>query len=415
MVVAYLRSAYMGFWGLFKAKWKNSDPQIRLAAIKNLKDTEQKIFKELAINDTDAQVRQIAVSRLNDPFQLAEIAKNDTDSGTRLQAVAQIEDTDVLRRLMEDASDPQVVTAAANQLGDLNALLSQVKQTADTQLFTMLIDRFPDQVPLADMARQAPSEAIARLAIEALEDETTLNELKTETGVIGELAAEQLALWQEITPHIAALESPDADRRLEAATALGQMNSPRTTPALLALATASSETAKLRQAAITGLGNKGNRQAVEPLIALVKNSQESEELRAAAIEALATIGDLRAINAIGIALRTATDFISLLRRSAVKALGLLPDVQSAKILVHSLRNDDVVVQSTAVASLTAIGQAAILPLIQGLETKGVESFVRQAQLESLEKITGQKLGTDPAKWHQWLEQNAQEETAPKPA
>ena len=395
----------MGLFGLFKAKWQHSDPDIRLAAVESLKDKQQKVFQQMAAQDEDPRVRQAAIGRLQDPFQLAQLSKEDPDPATRLRAVAQLEDEDLLRRLLEDAEDPQVVVAVAEKLGDLAPILEQVRRTADTALFANVLDRL-EASALVDMAHQAPSEGIARMAIEALQREEDLETLASGEGSTAVLAAENLAQWQALKAHLAALENEEQAQRLEAVKTLGASGSRRAVGPLVALAGQQTEPTALRLESLIALGSLGGHEAVPPLIDILKNTQESEEIRATAVESLGRIGDLRAVEAIGTALHSAGNFISLLRRNAVKALGELPENRSAEILVHALRNDDVVVQGGAVASLVKLGDLAFDPLLRALQIEGVEGFVRQAQLESLEKITGQKLGSDVEKWRQWRRDNA---------
>ena len=63
----------MGLKDLFLPKWKHSDSDVRLTAVKKL--TDQRVLAEIAKNDGDWNASQAAVEKLTDQTLLADLAK----------------------------------------------------------------------------------------------------------------------------------------------------------------------------------------------------------------------------------------------------------------------------------------------------------------------------------------------------
>lgn len=393
----------MGLFGLFKAKWQHDDPEVRRLAVEGLKEKEQKTLKKIAVDDPEAAVRLAAVAKVSDVFLLAEISKNDADAAVRLAAVERVDDEEVLQRLLADASDEGVRLAAAQKLGDREAQIQLVCGSADAALFGRLAAGLADAERVR-IARQASDTEISRLALEAIADAALLGEVAN--GVEGDPVADRarrlLDEWQRLSPHLDALENGAVPERVAAIEALAAIGNPKAVEPIAAYLAADAEE-PLRRAAIAGLGRLGHGAAVEPLGALLKDSGTDDDIKVAVIEALAAIGEPQAADYIAAALRQATGFISAVRRSAVRVLGELGNPDSADVLVQALRNDDIVVQTGAVTSLVKLGDAAVEPLIRALGVEGVEGYVRDAQVEALEKISGQRLGNNVEKWRQWRE------------
>ena len=79
----------MIFKNLFKAKWKNSDPQVRIQSLQDLSpdDNHQKsILHELAFNDGNENVRRKALERLNDFSLWWQASKSENDAKNRALA-----------------------------------------------------------------------------------------------------------------------------------------------------------------------------------------------------------------------------------------------------------------------------------------------------------------------------------------
>jgi len=80
--------------GLFKPKWKHSDPDVRKEAVKKIED--QGLLKNIAKNDVVDLVRMEAVKRLEDQNTIADISKHDEKEYVRETAVEKLEDQEAL-------------------------------------------------------------------------------------------------------------------------------------------------------------------------------------------------------------------------------------------------------------------------------------------------------------------------------
>jgi len=77
----------MGFFDLFRPKWKHSDPSIRQAAIETL--TDPVAIEYVAVEDPEINLRILALQRPHCPEHVAPwVAKNDEDSKVREAALS---------------------------------------------------------------------------------------------------------------------------------------------------------------------------------------------------------------------------------------------------------------------------------------------------------------------------------------
>src|SRR5690349_24659625 len=73
----------MGFLDFFRPKWRNSDPDTRAQAVRDLPDDDTPTLTQVAKSDPDVRVRRIAVKKLYDPGALRQIAESEADESLR--------------------------------------------------------------------------------------------------------------------------------------------------------------------------------------------------------------------------------------------------------------------------------------------------------------------------------------------
>ena len=61
-----------------KPKWKHRNPQTRKQAIEELKETDQDIFYDIAIHDTDKSVQTMAIEKINNLDVLGQLITQQT-------------------------------------------------------------------------------------------------------------------------------------------------------------------------------------------------------------------------------------------------------------------------------------------------------------------------------------------------
>src|SRR5262249_6334309 len=76
----------MGFFDIFKPKWKHSDAEVRAEAVRELGDDQAALLAEIARTDSDARVRRIALKRISDAALLSQLAEHDPDESLRKAA-----------------------------------------------------------------------------------------------------------------------------------------------------------------------------------------------------------------------------------------------------------------------------------------------------------------------------------------
>lgn len=178
------------------------------------------------------------------------------------------------------------------------------------------------------------------------------------------------------------------------AAALGRMKDERALAPLVVLL--ANEHPTVRSAALRALGALGDRTAIPAILSLTDDTAVAVPL----IEALTALADRRGTAAlVGLALRSSLPNADRMR--ALWGLGTLADPGAITGLKPLLRiRDKELVRGTAEA-LGRIGDAAAVPeLVQLLEHRSEQ--VRRSATWSLQKITGQQLGTDFAAWSRWL-------------
>src|SRR2546428_8960027 len=96
----------------FRARpaWQSPDPQVRVAAVRQLGADQPDVLASMARDDPDPRVRRAAVQRLEDPAALAERAKDD-DESVRQEAASR------LLHMAEGAGEPPAAEAAPAGLG----------------------------------------------------------------------------------------------------------------------------------------------------------------------------------------------------------------------------------------------------------------------------------------------------------
>ncbi|MEK6678529.1 MAG: HEAT repeat domain-containing protein [Nitrospirota bacterium] len=135
------------------------------------------------------------------------------------------------------------------------------------------------------------------------------------------------------------------------------------------------------------LGKIGDPRAVEPLIIVLKD--EDEDVRFSSALALGNIKDPRAVEPLIVALNKKEE--EVLRRSAAEALGNIKDLSAVEPLIAILKGE---------------------PLIATLkDDDDGDVYVRKSAKEALEKISGNNLGYDHAKWQAWWAENKNKQLA----
>lgn len=221
----------MGFLDLFRPKWKHSDPNVRLEAIKDLSaDDDLPRLVQVARHDRDVRVRRIAIKKIDDPDLLLEVAQAEPDEDLRrdaldkasermlaaaLQADAAAEAAEAIGRIKtgEAARDERTLTEvvcrarlsearhlAFDRLREPRSFAEVIRRGSDASLRGSAIDKLRDEDLLADLlmanlAKELPKELSLR-ALEKIQTRDLLSEIaqKGRSKGLRALAREKLGL-----------------------------------------------------------------------------------------------------------------------------------------------------------------------------------------------------------------------------
>jgi hypothetical protein len=221
----------MGFLDLFRPKWKHSDPNVRLEAIKDLSaDDDLPRLVQVARHDRDVRVRRVAIKKIDDPDLLLEVAQAEPDEDLRrdaldkasermlaaaLQSDAAAEAAEAIGRIQtgEAARDERTLTEivcrarlsearhiAFERLREARSFAEVIRRGSDADLRGAAIDKLRDEEILADLlmaglAKELPKELSLR-ALEKIKTRDLLSEIaqKGRSKVLRALAREKLGL-----------------------------------------------------------------------------------------------------------------------------------------------------------------------------------------------------------------------------
>lgn len=173
-------------------------------------------------------------------------------------------------------------------------------------------------------------------------------------------------------PLLESMDYDDADVRLEAVWALGEMGDERALEPLVEAL--KDEDWYVRKQAATSLCSLKNEESVGLLVRAL--SDDDWHVRKQAARILGTIGDARAAKPLA---RTLRDEDPVVQQEAAAALGRIGDPGAvADAILASLKHEDPFVRNEAVATLQERGEEAVAPLIHALIHRRDENVKREA-------------------------------------
>jgi len=158
---------------LFRPKWRHADARVRLDALSRLHPlADAAIIRELALSDSDNNVRSTAIARLNDMALLKQLQQ---DSSTAIGNAARQR---WIELLCDDSTTPRV-TAEETIIGceDQALLAAIIAHTKHPSLLQLAVAGLKDQRQLFEVAANATQRTVRLIACERLVDEDLLREL----------------------------------------------------------------------------------------------------------------------------------------------------------------------------------------------------------------------------------------------
>ena len=182
----------MGFFDLFRPKWKHSNPDVRAEAVRQLDEGDLRVLAQVVRRDVDARVRRLALKKIADPELLAEVAGSDADDALRRTAADKADEI-----LLDAASgtDEAKAQAALSKLANAKAITQVAKAGGVESVRKAALSRITEERALADVAKHASDATIRRLAVDRLHDGNVLRDVAIHDTVkeVGLAAIEKIA------------------------------------------------------------------------------------------------------------------------------------------------------------------------------------------------------------------------------
>jgi HEAT repeat protein len=195
----------------------------------------------------------------------------------------------------------------------------------------------------------------------------------------------------------------DTDHRVRGAALAGLRGLTDQQPGPILVSALASPDVKVRAAVAKALGDLGYKESVADVEKLLADTDERVRLQAAL--SAAKLGSGPALVTLKELLKSqATD----VRAKALVGLGKQGGETQLEAIAEALKDADGKVRLAAVEALSLIGDKGVLRLMDALTAEDV--LVREAAVESLQALTGQEIGADPAAWRDWWKKN--KETTP---
>lgn len=155
-----------------KPKWKHSDPEVRLGAVRRMGPDDEERLRTLALADADHRVRVAAVERIADEAFLREIAGSQGDGPA--QTVARERLVGIYRARALESTDPAVQRDAVARLADEDALFEIACAVADPEVRLLAAERISDPERLCELTRNHCGPLVGQAAVNRLDAEDLL-------------------------------------------------------------------------------------------------------------------------------------------------------------------------------------------------------------------------------------------------
>ena len=199
----------MSLLNRLRPKWQNSDPDVRVDAVRQLDKNDIELLTAVAQQDTDARVRKVAIKKLDTPRLLLELADTDDDEGVRTSARARAR-----HLLVHIACDIRDADESMRALGLLTEV-SDIAGVADKAHFeavrTSAFDSLADDAALSTLVQVAKNPALRLRALERVQQPSALKNIVLDQNA-GELASVALNRIDDIEALAAIVEHGGATK-----------------------------------------------------------------------------------------------------------------------------------------------------------------------------------------------------------
>lgn len=167
----------MAIADMFRPKWKHSDPDVRLAAVRDVGDKE--ILEDILDQDRNFRVRLAALKKVGDQTVLGRVVARDENESVRLAALSCLNNLSVLRAVAGMNESEKVRLAAVKKIGEPAVLLDIARKNDNPQVRAAAVRQLDDPDLLTELGSKSDCAATALAAIRKLTDPDRLARIAT--------------------------------------------------------------------------------------------------------------------------------------------------------------------------------------------------------------------------------------------
>lgn len=165
----------MTLFDFFRPSWKNSNPKIRIEAVRQLNDGKVSILKEVIINDPDVNIRKLAIKKINNPKLLSEIIADVPDLIIQQTIKERIDDLLTIDIIKE--GDFSLAMERLVHVGDAKFLLEIAEKALLESIRYAAVKKISDFKSLSHLILSSKQYNIVKLALEQINEDGQLKEL----------------------------------------------------------------------------------------------------------------------------------------------------------------------------------------------------------------------------------------------
>ncbi len=167
----------MGFFNLFRPDWQNSNPEVRATAVAKLDASNQSTLSNVAMNDADPKIRNIAIRKITDAETLQKILASETDLSNKRDAEVRLQETlsEHLKNFREVPGKKEldaIQAIAGTRFAD-----DLLKSMPNSELKLALVQKTTKQSVLELVALKDAKAEIALAAVERIDRENILQNI----------------------------------------------------------------------------------------------------------------------------------------------------------------------------------------------------------------------------------------------
>jgi hypothetical protein len=160
----------MGIADLFRPNWKHSKRSVRLAAVKDLDPTEVPTLLDIAETDPDPELRELALTRIEDAEALEAFAERVGDADADLANTARQRADELWMTAATQGEDPDAAESALARVSGEEALSDVVRRSPLEPIQRLALERMQDPRSLAEVVKHTRDQELASLALSQIED-----------------------------------------------------------------------------------------------------------------------------------------------------------------------------------------------------------------------------------------------------